>query len=156
MGRSDTATVTVGIKIQLSTLIEQINDDNLVSIQNMLENGFIDDENGEMNTGLRDLVYGIKKSCNAQGKDAAHYKNILKEDFDIGSRSNGPLWNEHILIPEDRLLHTTRWGYQREGYNGTSRNMDFDMRSIEARINDKYKNIITGYTVALILLQSGG
>ena len=49
MGRSESANVSIGIKILLSDLIMQINDTNTDLIISILYNGFIEDDNDEDN-----------------------------------------------------------------------------------------------------------
>ncbi len=49
MGRCDTATASLGIKILLSDLIDQINKDNFNLIKKMLDDGIIEDSNEYFN-----------------------------------------------------------------------------------------------------------
>ena len=46
MGRSEEATASIGIKILLSDLVEQLNETNMTLIREMLYNGRIEDNNG--------------------------------------------------------------------------------------------------------------
>ena len=49
MGRCETATASIGIKILLSDLISQINETNFTLIKELLHRGFIEDDNDYFN-----------------------------------------------------------------------------------------------------------
>ena len=49
MGRCETATASIGIKILLSDLISQINETNFTLITELLHRGFIEDDNDYFN-----------------------------------------------------------------------------------------------------------
>ena len=92
MGRCESATVSTGIKILLGDLLDQITDENEDLISEMLEKGFIEDEN-----------------------------ETLNENF-IGSldEPNEDLLENYLLVPVSNVLETARWGWGREGINGIS------------------------------------
>ena len=58
MGRCETSTASIGIKILLSELVLQINEKNFNLIKEMLNNGFIEDQNQYFNE-----VYQIIIDC---------------------------------------------------------------------------------------------
>ena len=66
MGKCETATSSIGIKILLSELILQINDTNFDIIREMLEIGFIEDENDYFNEVYQNII---------------DYKRIIKKEI---------------------------------------------------------------------------
>ena len=92
MGRCESATVSTGVKILLGDLLDQVTDENEDLVSEMLEDGFIEDEN-----------------------------ETLNENF-IGSldEPNEHLLENYLLVPVSGVLETARWGWGREGINGIS------------------------------------
>jgi hypothetical protein len=128
MGKCEYATASIGIKILLSELILQINESNFIIIQDMLYDGFIEDENGTCNSMYNQIVRDNALICNY-----LEYKEYLLTEV----QKYNYLRNAYLLLPVKRILNTERWGYNRFGTNGISRPIDFDL-SINI---DKYKEI---------------
>lgn len=128
MGKCEYATASIGIKILLSELILQINESNFIIIQDMLYDGFIEDENGTFNSMYNQIVRDNALICNY-----LEYKEYLLTEV----QKYNYLRNAYLLLPVKRILNTERWGYNRFGTNGISRPIDFDL-SINI---DKYKEI---------------
>jgi len=118
MGKCESATASIGIKILLSDLILQINETNFELIDSMLYNGFIEDENGYSNQVYMNIIYNEYNPNNY-----VHAKEYLINAF----IHKGSLLDQHLLIPIKKLLSCERWGYNREGTNSTSRTIDFDL-----------------------------
>jgi hypothetical protein len=165
MGRCETATASIGIKILLSDLVLQINETNFALIKEMLDAGFIEDKNDYFNEVYRDII-----DCNELDPDnvSANYSDVkqylINEFKNKGSLSkskfssevkhtlkNGSLLDKHLLVPVKEILETERWGYERYGINSSSRSMDFDL-SVDI---DKYKEI-EKTEIVFILWQSSG
>jgi len=70
------ATVSVGIKILLSDLILQINETNFDLIKEMLNDGFISDENEHYNDVYTDIIWRNDLSTNY-----LEYKDFLEQEF---------------------------------------------------------------------------
>ena len=92
MGRCESATVSVGVKILLGDLLDQITDENENLISEMLEEGFIEDENETLN------------------------ENFIKSL----DETNEDLLENYLLVPVSNVIETARWGWGREGINGIS------------------------------------
>ena len=92
MGRCESATVSTGIKILLGALLDQITDENEDLISEMLEEGFIEDENETLNE---------------------YFIRSLDEP-------NEDLLENYLLVPVSNVIETARWGWGREGINGIS------------------------------------
>jgi hypothetical protein len=58
MGKCEHCTVSVGIKILLSDLVLQINEKNVDLIKEILNDGFISDENEHYNDAYSDIIWG--------------------------------------------------------------------------------------------------
>ena len=87
MARSEYAKASIGIKILLSDLIQQINKDNWNLIKEMLENGFIEDENEYFN----DVYQKIQNSDQISG-------NWKKSKKFISDDNNAPLQTPSELM----------------------------------------------------------
>ena len=131
MGKCESATASIGIKVLLSDLILQINETNLTLIKEMLDNGFIEDENDYFNNMYSNIVNRNDLSEN--------YKEQLTQYFKLNDSSvgSGCLFDKFLLVPVKQILQTYRWGYNRSGSNCVSRQIDFDL-SVNI---EKYKEI---------------
>ena len=160
MGKCETSTTSIGIKILLSDLILQINEKNVDLIKEILNDGFISDKNEHYNDAYTDIIW-----CNDLPKNYLEYKEFLEQEFKnkgsylhvINSNKiepdlrNGCLWERELLLPIKNILETDRWGYNREGRNANYRSIDFDL-SVDI---EKYKEI-EKYTIVFILEQHSG
>jgi hypothetical protein len=131
MGKCESATASIGIKVLLSDLILQINETNFTLIKEMLDNGFIEDENDYFNNMYSNIVNRNDLSKN--------YKEQLTQYFKLNDSSvgSGCLFDKFLLVPVKQILKTDRWGYDRSGSNCVSRQIDFDL-SVNI---EKYKEI---------------
>lgn len=160
MGKSESATSSIGIKILLSDLVLQINENNVDIIKEILYNGFISDENENYNDAYEEVVL-----CNELPENYVELKLFLENEFkNKGSylhlrdsnkiepdMRNGCLLEKELLLPIKEILGTCRHGYNRYGKNGISCPVDFDL-SIDL---EKYKDI-DKYTIVFILGQYSG
>ena len=141
MGKCETAKTSIGIKILLSDLILQINETNFDLIKEILNEGFISDENEYYNDAYTEIIL-----CNNLPKNYLDFKNFLEQEFKYRG-----LFDEELLLPIKKILSTDRWGYDREGRNGNYRPIDFDL-SVDV---EEYKEI-KKYTIVFILEQYSG
>jgi hypothetical protein len=141
MGKCETAKTSIGIKILLSDLILQINETNFDLIKEILNEGFISDENENYNNVYTDIIWS-----NDLPKNYLDFKNFLEQEFKYRG-----LFDEELLLPIKKILSTDRWGYDREGRNGNYRPIDFDL-SVDV---EEYKEI-KKYTIVFILEQYSG
>ena len=141
MGKCETAKTSIGIKILLSDLILQINETNFDLIKEILNDGFISDENEYYNDAYAEIIL-----CNNLPKNCLEFKDFLEQEF-----KNKGLFEQELLLPIKNILRTDRWGYNREGRNGNYRPIDFDL-SMDI---EKYKEI-KKYTIVFILEQYSG
>lgn len=160
MGKCETSTASMGIKIILSDLISQINEKNFDLIREMLEDGFIEDENELFNQAYSNIIHDEKIT-----KNYINAKEYLTNEFKANGSyfcerfthkmtpdiSNGCLYDQMLLVPIKRILSSSRWGYDRYGTNGISRPINFDLSTnIE-----KYKEI-DKFEIVFILKQNSG
>ena len=135
MGKSETSTASIGIKILLSDLISQINETTFELICMMLYNGFIEDENDYYNEVYNEVMnFKLPETC-------LEYKEYVETNFKkYGSYNkskfssevhhtieDGCLFDKYLLVPIKEIISSTRWGYDREGTNSNSRPIDFDL-----------------------------
>lgn len=158
MGKCETSTTSVGIKILLSDLILQINEKNFDLIKEMLNDGFISDKNEHYNDAYTDIIW-----CKDLPTNYLEFKDFLEQEFkNNGSYlhlrdsnkiepdlRNGCLFERELLLPIKQILETERWGYDRYGRNGSYCPIDFMCPSLDI---EKYKKI-EKYTIVLILEQ---
>lgn len=119
MGHSQTSTASLGIKILLSELIQQINKKNFKHMMELLHSGIIEDENEYYNEKYSELIYNDKLT--------EDYKDSKKFMIEFCKNDSNKLWDKYLLIPLKEILYTTRWGYNREGTHASSRPIDFDL-----------------------------
>ena len=165
MGKSETATASIGICIYISDLISQMNETNCELIKKMLSNGFIEDENGFYNETFKQIVgyeygdstelpyewslckeYLIEQFRTNGSYNRDRYTDAKRQDFSCGC-----LLEKHVLVPIKDILSTERWGYNRTGINSSSRLLDFDL-SVST---EEYKEI-TNFNIVFIVKQYSG
>jgi hypothetical protein len=154
MGKSETASASIGIKILLSDLVLQINDFNFNLIKEMLYEGCIEDSNGYYNEAYKNII-GYGRDDNELPEDYLEFKEYLINEFKTqGSYykskfsskvepdlKDGTLCERYLLVPVKDILETERWGYERYGVNSASRPLDFDL-AVELTKYEAIKNYI--------------
>jgi hypothetical protein len=159
MGKCDTASAHIGIKIALSDLIPQINETNFELIKEILRGGFISDYNDSYNETYMEIIHNRRK--HPLPENYLEFKSCLEEKFKTTgeyvqykdgrsehSLYHGCLFEKELLHPIKHILSNERWGYDRYGINGSSRPMDFDL-SVDT---EKYRDI-QNYTIVFIVQQ---
>ena len=160
MACSEYAKVSIGIKIKLSVLIQQINKDNWDLIKEMLENGFIEDENEY----FTDVYQKMRNSEQISGNwkkskkflidycknNGSYLKDMFSSEV-VNTLENGCLLDQYLPVPIKKILACERWGYERSGTNSVSRPLDFDL-SVDT---EKYK-LLEKFEIAFILEQNSG
>ena len=103
MGKSETATASIGIKILLSDLILQINETNLNLIKKMLYDGCIEDSNGYYNESYINILgypYGEDKLTG----DYLECKEYLINEF----KTNGSYYKSKFSSKVESDLHNQK------------------------------------------------
>jgi hypothetical protein len=144
MGKTEISTSSIGIKITLSDLILQINENNVNIIKDMLYNSFISDSNVHFNNAYQQIIF-----CNELPENYLDCKEYLETEF--RKKGSNDLLEKELLLPIKKILQTNRWGYDRYGKNGSYRPLDFDL-SVDI---EKYKEI-EKYTIVFISEQYSG
>jgi len=72
----------------------------------------------------------------------------------IPSLEDGCLLDQYLLVYEQDILSTSRWGYERMGVNGKSTPIDFNL-FLNRESLEKYK-MIEGVEVVFMIQQSSG
>ena len=159
MGRDDSSTAYIGLKILLSDLILQMNDSNFNLIKDMLLNGTIEDTNDFYNEVFKKIInentelsndcleckeYLIKVFKQNGSYARSKFNNEVKPDL-----TNGSLFEQELLVPIKEILSTERYGYDRYGINNTSIPLDFDL-SVNT---EKYKDI-KNFNIVFFIQQS--
>ena len=164
MGKSETASASIGIKILLSDLILQINETNFTLIKKMVYDGCIEDSNGYYNETYK-IILGHDEDNIELPQTYNEFKDYITEKFKLhGSRykskfsskvepdlHEGTLFERYLLVPIKDILETERWGYERYGVNSASRPLDFDL-SVELT---KYQDIKKINVVFFVKQHSG-
>jgi hypothetical protein len=130
MGRVESVNASIGIKILLTDLVSQMNETNATLIQNMLDDGCIEDDNNYSNQTYQTIVDNLKT------------RDYLLSEFTT------KLKDEYLLVPLKSIISTERWGYNREGKN--SRSMPMQDLSVNT---DEY-NIIKNWELVFIIIQN--
>ena len=159
MGKSETSTASIGIKIILGDLVSQINEATFELICMMLYNGFIEDDNDYynevyneiMNCKIPETWLEYKEYVETNFKKYGSYNKSRFSGQTWHSIENGCLFDKYLLVPIKEILSTTRYGYDREGTNGSSRPIDFDL----SVATDEYKEL-EKYNIVFIVRHNSG
>ena len=152
MGKSETASASIGLKILLADLIMQINETNFTLIKKMIYDGCIEDSNDYYNEVYKNII-GYEADDNELPQTYNSFKDYITEQFKTkGSYfkskftskiepdlHDGTLFERYLLVPVKDILETERWGYERYGVNSASRPLDFDL-SVDLTIYEEIKN----------------
>jgi len=160
MGKSETASASIGIKILLSDLIIQINKINFNLIKKMLYDGCIEDSNGYYNEAYQNIIDNdeLPQTYN-EFKDyiieqfklhGSYYKSKFSSKVEPDLK-DGSLFERYLLVPVKDILSTERWGYERYGINSASRPLDFDL-SVDLKLYEEIKN----YSIIFLVKQHSG
>jgi hypothetical protein len=164
MGKSETASASIGIKILLSDLILQINQTNFNLIKKMLYDGCIEDSNGYYNEAYK-IIVGYGEGDIDLPEDYLAFKDYVTDKFkENGSYykskfsskiepdlNDGTLFERYLLVPVKDILETERWGYERYGVNSASRPLDFDL-SVDLKAYEELKP----FSVVFMVKQHSG
>ncbi len=162
MGKSETASASIGIKILLSDLVSQINETNFALIKKMLYDGCIEDANDYYNEAYRIImVYGEDElpetylECkeyltNKFKENGSYYKSKFSSKVEP-NLTEGSLYENYLLVPIKDILETERWGYERYGVNSASRPLDFDL-SVDLKAYEEIKN----FSIIFMVKQHSG
>ena len=129
MGKSETASASIGIKILLSDLILQINETNLNLIKKMLYDGCIEDSNGYYNESYINILgypYGEDKltgdylECkeyliNEFKTNGSYYKSKFSSKVE-SDLHNGSLFERYLLVPVKDILN---WNTESDKHKNT-------------------------------------
>lgn len=143
MGKCESASASIGIRILLSDLILQINETNFNVVKGMLYDGIIEDSNEFYNDEYQNILEMTYKEL--------HENHLTFKDFltNLFTEKRGCLFKQYLLVPIKIILTTDRWGYERSGVNCASRQLDFDL-SVDL---EKYA-AIKNFTTIFLLKQS--
>ena len=133
MGRSESATVTTGIKILLGDLFDQITEENKDLVSEMLEQGFIEDENDTLNEDFR----GSLECFDIDDNPSEYFSDLVEK---------------YLLVPvSSPVIEICRWGWGREGINALST----EFTPLEAPNLEKYSGLKDFKTVFILQQNSG-
>ena len=154
MGRCESATASIGIKILLSDLVSQINATTMNLIKKMLYDGCIEDSNDDWNRAFEQIIGddGVEENETA-------FKEYLTSKFTarVGHNKDS-LLEQYLLVPLEELVSNDRWGWSREGTNAMSSPFeDFadDLPNQIAVFKEKYKEI-NNFTFVFMIKQYAG
>ena len=133
MGKCETSSTSIGIKILLSDLIFQINEKNFDLIKQILNDGFISDSNDYYNGAYTEIIL-----CNDLPKNYLEFKDFLEQEF----KNKGSYLHRKS---SNKIETDVCWRKNRD------RPIDFDL-SVDL---EKYKEI-EKYTIIFILEQNSG
>lgn len=141
MGKCESVCASLGVKVLVADLLEQLDESNFEIIKKMLYHGCIEDSNDYYNEVYKEIVgYGegdtelpeddyleykkcLLKACQEKG---SLYKSKTSSRV-VADLNHGCLLEKELLVPIKDILSTERWGYGRSGINSKSRPLDFDL-----------------------------
>lgn len=169
MSIEESIRTTIGIKILLRDIVEQIDNINFEQIKEILNSGFIEDENRNFNKKYREIIWS--NELHEYIDNAEKYKKIindlLKESGTYDKISEtlayGSLLEKHLLVPIKDILDMCKTNSYsncdndinnynvEEKFNTKSRDIDFNILTIQNDINKKYK-YITKYKIVVAMI----
>jgi len=163
MGRCEFSKCSVGLRIKLRKLVEQMSENNVEMIHKLMNKGFIDDSNGFKDEVFREVLHGVGdwKNCDEAkdylletlgkrgDKSKSRYSNKVEENL-----AEGTLLEQSLLCHVVELIQTDRWGYEREGTNGTFAELP-NIAEAEKEVQKAYKGL-ERFKVVLVLQQHSG
>jgi hypothetical protein len=150
MGKSETATAFIGIKIKFVELVNLLNEDNFKSINSIFNYAIIEDENEHYNDNYQEMLSKMYIYKNN------YEDNIIKFDkYKQELMTYEYIFDYKLLIPVHEILSTTRWGYDRDGINSSSMEINDAMKIINKKIPNEYK-FLSNYPIVFILQQASG
>ncbi len=181
MGRDDRSIASIGISIRIKDAIYAINEENFTFMRDFIfgEESFIDDSNSHFTSTYRLIIDGcchhkeIKHIADVDKFSCEEYKKYMTEMTKIFGGESGHfplkqyeeddkynLYNQTLLVPHYELIETTRFGWHREGTNGTCepldmKNLSFYSEKMKRKMK-KRKIPEDKYTVCIVLSQYGG
>ncbi len=144
MGRSESAHTFVGYRVLIKKLLENIHDEeSLIYAYDILADSdvFLADDNDNDNNTFLNLVDNLE-----MGDSWELNKEMLLEKM-------GDLLHHQLLVPVIELASTTRWGYNREGVNGSYEIVSDDFNEW---LNELRAKCPADHTVVWMVKQSGG
>lgn len=144
MGRSESATASAGYRVSIRDLIETIHDDDscTYAYETLTDYYvFLEDENDNDNQQFLKITDTLERKASWELT-----KTYLMEQFDS-------LLDYALLIPVLHLVETTRWGYNREGRNGSGIPMS---DRFLADLNQLIETCPPRHRVSWMIRQSGG
>lgn len=158
MGRCESASASIGIKVLLSDLVSQINVTNMHLIKKMLCEGCIEDSNDFYNMAFDEII-GFDDSV---AENETEFKEYLTSKFTERVRIIGmngdSLLKQYLLVPVKELVSNDRWGWTREGANAMSATMDTFIGDLPDNLDaykEKYKDI-NNFTFVFMIKQYAG
>jgi hypothetical protein len=154
MGRCESATASIGIKILLSDLVSQINATTINLIKKMLYDGCVEDSNDDWNRAFEQIIGddGVEKNETA-------FKDYVTSKFTARvGHVRDSLLEKYLLVPMEELVSNERWGWTREGTNAMSSPVGTfadDLPNQLAVYKEKYKDI-NKFTFVFMIKQYAG
>ena len=180
MGKSETASVSIGINIRIKDVLDAMDKDNYEEIRNYLftDDALIQDGNGCYTNTYLGIVGGChpetNKYVNIKKLGYKKYKeyliNLFKKYGDVNHHMYDykyyeeddieNLYHSNLLVPHFSLVETERWGYYREGTNGNSSDLDIpQLTRLTKEIHETMKEmkiVKDDYDISLIVMQNSG
>ena len=179
MGKSETASVSIGINIRIKDVLDAMDEDNYKEIRNYLftDDAFIQDSNGVYTDTYLGIIGGYNpetnKYVNIKKLEYKKYKEYLSDLFkEYGDRTDKNdyvyyeeddlenLYHSNLLVPHFSLVETERWGHHREGTNGNSSDLDIpQLTQLTKDIHETMKEmkiVKDDYDISLIVMQNSG
>ena len=153
MGRCESATASIGIKILLSDLVSQINATNMNLIKKMLCEGCIEDSNNFYNRAFEQII-----GDDGVEENAVDFKEYLTSKFTERVNKDDALLERYVLVPMEELVSNERWGWTREGTNAMSSPLEDFVDDLPNQIEvfkKTYKDI-NNFTFVFMIKQYAG
>jgi len=169
MGKCEEADVCVGISTTIKHLYEILGDEKATKY--LLENTEdinISDNNGFYNSCLNSILYdeykeetkveNIKKLLQTRGDIYKSWNESVDQIYEPNSDEN--LYNTELIVNPVSIFGTERWGYNREGSNMDTLDLDHSLEQIDNEkkklINTAEELCLTKYSIVMVVRQHSG
>lgn len=182
MGRCEEATLSIGVSVAIKDLLDLMTEENYKEFRKLFfgENSIINDSNSSYSSMYNSIVSGetigdddnyVDLSCYEYKEYKQHllvnfklYGDILLSKYESSQINiykeddKNNLYHQTLIVPFNKIISTERWGYSRDGTNGTCCNVDIiKLNEFSAKIKETMTKLnIDKYSIDFILTQHAG
>lgn len=153
MGRCESVNVSIGFRVEISKIIQLLCEENYEDVNALMLTGVIEDNNYTLNSNYQCVLEELDSHKSSYKKNEITITEF--RDVFIKYLVSNSLYESYLLIPTDELLQTERWGYNREGLNAASVDIDHVKSILKKKISGKF-GILSNFPIVFFVQQHSG